>query len=166
MRAVGARLCYHTRMRFAELALLVFAAGCPHGDTPRPSGPSPTVAEVVDRLSRAKDELRSFTGEAVTFDGVSGAGSTVIPSQVDTTSSFSVGTWVSLGGDDDDSGIAVSLLGEQVAAFSLGSDGDRFPKSWLFHYRWDRGVPTARGEMLRHATIGGRTTAWAPAVQK
>src|SRR5215510_14845741 len=51
-------------------------------------------------------------------------------------------------------------------AIRVGSDGDRFPKSWLFHYRWDRGVPTARGERLRHATIGGRTTAWAPAVQK
>src|SRR5262245_31075147 len=51
-------------------------------------------------------------------------------------------------------------------ALRVGADGDRFPKSWLFHYRWDRGVPTARGEALRHQTIGGRTTAWAPAVQK
>lgn len=45
--------------------MLVLACGCPHGDVPRPSGPSPTVAEVVDRLTRAKDELHSFTGEAV-----------------------------------------------------------------------------------------------------
>jgi hypothetical protein len=44
---------------------LVLAAGCPHGATPQPSGPAPTVAEVVDRLTRAKDELRSFTGAAV-----------------------------------------------------------------------------------------------------
>ena len=44
---------------------LALASGCPHGDPPRPSGPSPTVAEVVDRLNRAKAELHSFTGEAV-----------------------------------------------------------------------------------------------------
>jgi hypothetical protein len=53
-------------MRFAVLAAaLVLACGCPGGQTPRPSGPSPTVAEVVDRLTKAKDELHSFTGEAV-----------------------------------------------------------------------------------------------------
>ena len=43
----------------------MLASGCPHGEPPRPSGPSPTVAEVVDRLNRAKAELHSFTGEAV-----------------------------------------------------------------------------------------------------
>jgi hypothetical protein len=44
---------------------LALAAGCPHGATPQPSGAAPTVAEVVDRLTRAEDELRSFTGAAV-----------------------------------------------------------------------------------------------------
>jgi hypothetical protein len=51
-------------MRFAALALLVLA-GCPHGDTPKPSGPEPTVPEVVERLSKARGELHSFTGSAV-----------------------------------------------------------------------------------------------------
>ena len=45
------------------------------------------------------------------------------------------------------------------------NDSERYPRSWLFHVRWDRGVPTARGERIRHDTIGGRTTAWVPAVQ-
>jgi hypothetical protein len=53
-------------MRFALPALvLLVASGCPHGATPKPSGPEPTVAEIVDRLTRARSELRSFTGEAV-----------------------------------------------------------------------------------------------------
>ncbi|HET7500254.1 MAG TPA: hypothetical protein VFK02_04600 [Kofleriaceae bacterium] len=53
-------------MRFASpAALLLLVCGCPHGDTPRPAGPSPTVAEVVDRLARARTELHSFRGEAV-----------------------------------------------------------------------------------------------------
>jgi formamidopyrimidine-DNA glycosylase len=46
------------------------------------------------------------------------------------------------------------------------NDSERYPRSWLFHVRWDRGVPTARGERIRHDTIGGRTTAWVPAVQR
>lgn len=49
---------------------------------------------------------------------------------------------------------------------------DRFPKTWLFHHRWDKvrdrttGVTTARGESVRFDTVGGRTTAWVPARQR
>jgi hypothetical protein len=50
-------------MRAAVVALLLLC-GCPHGDV-RPGGPSPTVAQVVERLTKAKDELHSFTGAAI-----------------------------------------------------------------------------------------------------
>jgi formamidopyrimidine-DNA glycosylase len=52
-------------------------------------------------------------------------------------------------------------------AVGVGADSDRFPRSWLFHRRWDRrpGV-TRRGHVIRRDTIGGRTTAWVPAVQR
>lgn len=41
------------------------------------------------------------------------------------------------------------------------------PAGWLIHRRWSRapGV-TARGEPIRFDTIGGRTTAWVPSVQR
>jgi formamidopyrimidine-DNA glycosylase len=52
-----------------------------------------------------------------------------------------------------------------TTAVRARSDSRRFPRWWLFHARWDRDV-SVRGEKLRRATIGGRTTAWAPAVQK
>jgi formamidopyrimidine-DNA glycosylase len=53
-------------------------------------------------------------------------------------------------------------------AVRAGADGERFPRGWLFHRRWDREplARTARGERLRWETIGGRTTAWAPSVQR
>ena len=58
----------------------------------------------------------------------------------------------------------------RVIAVAVGaeSDSDRFPRSWLFHHRWGRqaGATTARGEKIRHDTIGGRTTAWVPAIQR
>jgi formamidopyrimidine-DNA glycosylase len=52
-------------------------------------------------------------------------------------------------------------------AVRLRADSDRFPRTWLFHRRWSRrpGV-TARGEAIRWATVGGRTTAWVPARQR
>ncbi len=48
------------------------------------------------------------------------------------------------------------------------ADSDRYPKTWLFHSRWGRqaGSITARGERIRHDTVGGRTTAWVPSVQR
>lgn len=53
-------------------------------------------------------------------------------------------------------------------AVRADADSDRFPRTWLFHYRWTRGKPstTGRGETIRFATVGGRTTAWVPAVQR
>ncbi|HEV8674486.1 MAG TPA: DNA-formamidopyrimidine glycosylase family protein [Methylomirabilota bacterium] len=51
-------------------------------------------------------------------------------------------------------------------AVRAGAQSDRYPRTWLFHHRWDRNTTTARGEQIRHATVGGRTTAWAPAAQR
>jgi formamidopyrimidine-DNA glycosylase len=55
-----------------------------------------------------------------------------------------------------------------AAAVAVGSDGDRFPRGWLFHRRWGRRADaiTRLGHRIRHDTIGGRTTAWVPAVQR
>jgi formamidopyrimidine-DNA glycosylase len=55
-----------------------------------------------------------------------------------------------------------------TTAVRLGSDSDRYPRSWLFHRRWGKNADavTARGERIRHITVGGRTTAWVPAVQR
>jgi formamidopyrimidine-DNA glycosylase len=53
------------------------------------------------------------------------------------------------------------------AAVRVGADSDRFPRSWLFHRRWDRRTgTTVRGEAIHWDTIAGRTTAWVPTVQR
>ena len=56
-----------------------------------------------------------------------------------------------------------------TTAVQAGANSDRFPRAWLFHYRWEKGRGTskdARGKTIRHETIGGRTTAWVPAIQR
>jgi formamidopyrimidine-DNA glycosylase len=60
------------------------------------------------------------------------------------------------------------LLAILTRAVRVGADSDRYPRTWLFHRRWDRD-PLARsstGARIRWDTIAGRTTAWVPAVQR
>ena len=57
-----------------------------------------------------------------------------------------------------------------IVALAVEHDADssHFPKSWLFHQRWEyRGdLQTSRGESIVRETIAGRTAAWVPARQK
>jgi formamidopyrimidine-DNA glycosylase len=49
----------------------------------------------------------------------------------------------------------------------LGHDDSNLPRGWLIHQRWNRdGICPRHRTPLRHATIGGRTTAWCPRCQK
>lgn len=58
----------------------------------------------------------------------------------------------------------------QTAVDKLG-DSDEFPDHWLFNYRWgkgDKGAATTlpNGEKLAFITVGGRTSCYAPGIQK
>jgi formamidopyrimidine-DNA glycosylase len=58
----------------------------------------------------------------------------------------------------------------QTAVDKLG-DSDEFPSDWLFKHRWDKGSKGAtstlpNGEKLAFITVGGRTSCYAPALQK
>ena len=53
-------------------------------------------------------------------------------------------------------------------AVGANADDSLYPRTWLFHRRWGKqeNAKTVRGEQIEHVTIGGRTTAWAPARQR
>ncbi|PNY29161.1 Formamidopyrimidine-DNA glycosylase [Tolypocladium capitatum] len=58
----------------------------------------------------------------------------------------------------------------QTAVDKLG-DSDEFPKHWLFNHRWGKGkkgdlAKLPNGEKLAFITVGGRTSCYAPGVQK
>ncbi|KAI5464718.1 Formamidopyrimidine-DNA glycosylase N-terminal domain-containing protein [Mariannaea sp. PMI_226] len=57
----------------------------------------------------------------------------------------------------------------QTSVDKLG-DSDQFPEHWLFNYRWGKGtkgpVKLPNGEKLAFITVGGRTSCYAPGVQK
>jgi len=64
--------------------------------------------------------------------------------------------------------VRARLRGVVRLAVRVGADSERFPRTWLFHHRWDHDplARTSSGARLRWETIGGRTTAWAPSVQR
>ncbi|HEY4178277.1 MAG TPA: DNA-formamidopyrimidine glycosylase family protein [Kofleriaceae bacterium] len=53
-------------------------------------------------------------------------------------------------------------------AVKVGADSDHYPRTWLFEHRWGggRGSRQINGHAIRRDEVGGRTTAWVPAVQK
>jgi formamidopyrimidine-DNA glycosylase len=53
-------------------------------------------------------------------------------------------------------------------AVKVNAESDKFPKSWLFHYRWGKGKGKAvdhEGRNITFVTVGGRTSAVVSAVQ-
>ena len=61
-----------------------------------------------------------------------------------------------------------SLSSILKTAVDVGADKEQFPSSWLFHTRWggSKGDELIDGQLIRRDTIGGRTTAWVPSIQK
>lgn len=54
-------------------------------------------------------------------------------------------------------------------ACDLLADSDKFPSHWMFDHRWGKGKGAGtlpNGEKLAWITVGGRTSCYAPAVQK
>lgn len=77
---------------------------------------------------------------------------------------------------DDFSDSEIKTLYEKIcyvcdlAVEKLG-DSDEFPEHWLFNHRWGKGTKGSsstlpNGEKLSFITVGGRTSCYAPAIQK
>jgi formamidopyrimidine-DNA glycosylase len=63
--------------------------------------------------------------------------------------------------------IRQKLMSILKTSVRLEADWSLYPKNWLFHFRWgkEKDAQDSRGRAILHETIGGRTTAWVPAVQ-
>lgn len=53
-------------------------------------------------------------------------------------------------------------------AVAVDADFEKFPDTWLFPHRWGgkRGAKKVMGHEIVRETVGGRTTAWVPDLQK
>ena len=53
-------------------------------------------------------------------------------------------------------------------AVEADADYEKYPETWLFHHRWggSRGAERIGGREIVRETVGGRTSAWVPGVQR
>lgn len=53
-------------------------------------------------------------------------------------------------------------------AVEVDADYERFPEEWLFHHRWGgkKGAEQIGAHAIVRETVGGRTTAWVPTIQR
>ncbi|MBM61702.1 MAG: hypothetical protein CL484_01995 [Acidobacteria bacterium] len=52
-------------------------------------------------------------------------------------------------------------------AVQANADASKFPKTWLFHRRWNKNANSElAGHSIEFITVGGRTTAWVPELQR
>ena len=61
-----------------------------------------------------------------------------------------------------------TILKVLEAAVEAGADDSKYPEDWLFHHRWGGGrgrTKIGKHDLVR-STVGGRTTAWVPKLQK
>ena len=65
--------------------------------------------------------------------------------------------------------LRAALIDVVTVACAANADSKKFPKNWLFHYRWAKqtsGSITSAIGRIHFATVGGRTTAFLPDKQK
>jgi formamidopyrimidine-DNA glycosylase len=56
----------------------------------------------------------------------------------------------------------------EADSVKVEAESDKFPKNWLFHYRWGKGKEgqkDAHGHSIKFETVGGRTSAVVTAIQ-
>lgn len=72
--------------------------------------------------------------------------------------------------DDEIKRLHDSITNVCQTACDLLADSDQFPDHWLFNHRWGKGKKTSsalpNGEKLAFITVGGRTSCYAPSLQK
>lgn len=73
-------------------------------------------------------------------------------------------------GDEEVKRLHEALTGVCTLACETLADSTQFPEHWLMKYRWDKGKKDSNilpnGDKIIHLTVGGRTSAIVPNVQK
>ncbi len=124
----------------------------------------PAAADLAERLARKKAPIKAILLDQAHFAGV--------------------GNWIAdealyqariaparLGMDLSSAEVKVlrkALIEIISVAVEAGAESSLFPPDWMFHHRWggDKGEEKIGRYKILREEIGGRTTAWVPALQK
>jgi formamidopyrimidine-DNA glycosylase len=122
----------------------------------------PTLAEFRARMARRRGPVKGLILDQTFSAGVGNwvADEVLYQARLDPR------TDVTKLSDDEVRRLREKIRSVVKMAVAKDADSARFPKSWLFHHRWEKGTKTAAGEAIAHTVVAGRTTAWVPTVQR
>ncbi|XP_057533988.1 formamidopyrimidine-DNA glycosylase isoform X4 [Amaranthus tricolor] len=143
----GLELSFTDKRRFATVRLLDNPASVPPISALGPDAllESMTEGEFFNSLSKKKTAIK-----AVLLDQAR-----IHPSQ--SASSLS---------KDESSRLLKSIKEVIHLAVEVDADAQQFPFDWLFHFRWGKKPGKVDGKKIDFVTVGGRTTAYVPELQK
>lgn len=160
----GDRLVYRNMRRIGRLRWLqdVRAVEPVLSLGPDPFDPAFTKAFVAEKLAKRKSHIKATLLNQSIFAGVGNW----IADEVLYQAGISPFRRCNELSEKDVQNLYRILLRILKKAVEVEADDSRFPKNWLFHYRWGKKAEkTAKGETIQFDTIGGRTAAWVPAKQ-
>lgn len=124
----------------------------------------PLAADLHKMLVKRKAPLKAVLLDQSVFAGVGNWIADEVMLQV-RLAPTRLGSSLSL---EDVERLRLALIDVIDHAVEVGADKEKFPEDWIFHARWGgkKGTPTYQGREIRRDTVGGRTTAWVPDLQK
>lgn len=161
--------------RFARIRLVNCPATEIRNNTPlKENGPDPVIDKDVVTLEWLKEKCRAkkVPIKAMLLDqaNISGIGNWV-GDEVMYNAKMHPEQYANTLSDDQIKQLHTSIHYICSTAVDLLADSDKFPEDWLFKHRWGKGkkgtsntMPS--GEKIVFLTVGGRTSAVVPSVQK
>lgn len=157
----GSRLVYRNMRRIGRIRLLADAAAVPPVSRlgPDPLEDGLPLQWLEEQLGRRKAPVKAVLLDQKVFAGVGNwiADEVLYQCGLDPRSRCDQLT------PEDIRDLRRVLLRILKKAVAVEADAARFPKNWLFHYRWGKKAKVdSTGNPIRFDQVGGRTTAWVP----
>jgi len=159
--ADGTRLIYRNMRRIGKVRLLEDARANPPVSKlgPDPIEETLSLAWMKEKLSTRKAPIKAVLLDQAVFAGV---GNWIADEILYQARIAPQKRCVELSTDEIKT-LRTCMMKILRKAVNVDADASRFPKNWLFHYRWGKKAETdAQGDRIQFDQVGGRTTAWVP----
>ncbi|XP_057533973.1 formamidopyrimidine-DNA glycosylase isoform X2 [Amaranthus tricolor] len=160
----GLELSFTDKRRFATVRLLDNPASVPPISALGPDAllESMTEGEFFNSLSKKKTAIKAVLLDQSFISGIGNwiADEVLYQARIHPSQSAS-----SLS-KDESSRLLKSIKEVIHLAVEVDADAQQFPFDWLFHFRWGKKPGKVDGKKIDFVTVGGRTTAYVPELQK
>jgi len=157
----GTRLLYRNMRRIGKVRLLDDVTALPPVSTlgPDPLEETLSLGWIQEKLAKRKAPIKAVLLDQTVFAGVGNWIADEVLYQARITPHRICAELT----PDEIKRIRSCLMKILKKAVEVDADSTRFPKSWLFHYRWGKKAACdVLGDPITFDQVGGRTSAWVP----